>query len=70
MKATVEHEFEGCYYGCPYCSDNGTMSPEYCRHPSFEKSRLIIGYSSKSNQITEGKEHPDWCPVANMEVKT
>jgi len=62
MKTTVTHEFTGCYYGCPYCTDNGTLSPEYCQHPSFEKSRMIIGYSNRSCEIPEGKDHPDWCP--------
>lgn len=61
MKATVTHTFTGCYSGCPYCTDNGTLSPEYCRHPSFDPPKKIVGYSSKS-EIPMGKQHPDWCP--------
>jgi len=62
MRATVEYEFEGCFYGCPYCSDNGTLSVEYCEHPAFNPPEKIIGYSKKSSQIPSGKKHPDWCP--------
>jgi hypothetical protein len=65
MKVTVEHDFEGCHDGCPFFVDFGVLSPEYCEHPSFETSRKIIGYSTKSCEIPEGKDYPDWCPIAN-----
>ena len=65
MKATVEFEFEGCHDGCPYLYESGVMMPEYCHHPDGEKPyHQIIGFSTKSNQIPEGKKHPDWCPVS------
>lgn len=65
MKATVTHEFKGCHDGCPYCSDTGVMSPEYCSHSSFVKPKKIIGYSSSSCEIPKGMDHPEWCPIAN-----
>jgi hypothetical protein len=41
------------------------MGPNSCSHPSFEKPRKIIGFSSKSSEIPEGKKYPDWCPCAS-----
>ena len=67
MKATVEHIFDGCHSGCPYSIDFGVLSPEYCGHPAFPHPKKIIGYSRNSCEIPEGKEHPDWCPIAQNE---
>ena len=53
----------GCQCGCFYCSEGGVMSPEYCHHPSFDKPRKIIGYSSGSCEIPEGETKPLWCPL-------
>jgi hypothetical protein len=61
--AEVLEELIGCQYGCLYHIHYGTMSPEYCGHPSFPKAKKIIGYSSKSCEIPEGKIYPDWCPI-------
>lgn len=65
MQATVTYEFEGCFYGCPFCSD-ADMGPNFCYHPSFDDTRYprIVGYSSSSSEIPIGKKCPDWCPVA------
>jgi hypothetical protein len=68
MKATVEHEFGGCHDDCPYFKDFGTLSPEYCEHPSFTISKKIVGYSSRSCEIPIGKDYPDWCPVAKEQI--
>jgi hypothetical protein len=67
MKATVEHEFDGCHFGCPYFVGY-SMGPEYCDHPSFPKQKKIVGYSSSSCEIPDGKEYPEWCPVAKVPV--
>jgi hypothetical protein len=67
MKATIEHEFGGCYDGCPYLISYGVLSPLYCGHPTFNPSKKIMGYSLKSCVIPEGKKYPDWCPVARSE---
>jgi len=67
MKATVEHKFDGCYDGCPYLVEFGTLSPCYCKHPLFNAPKKIIGYSTSSCEIPEGKTYPDWCPVAKVE---
>lgn len=67
MKATIIHNFEGCFYGCPWCSE-ASMGPNYCQHPAIigrrSNDRLIIGYSSRSSQIPLGQKHPAWCPIA------
>lgn len=59
-------EFLGCYDGCPFCTEGGVLSPLYCMHPSFEKARKIIGYSSKSCEIQNGQHHPEWCPIDDV----
>ena len=67
VKATIIHDFDGCFDGCPWCSE-APMGPNYCQHPSIigrqSRDRLIIGYSSRSSQIPAGKKHPIWCPIA------
>ena len=60
---TQVREHQGCFYGCPYCSDE-SMGPNSCLHPALKgKFRQIVGYSSKSSQIPKGKDFPDWCPL-------
>lgn len=67
MKATILHNFTGCFSGCPWCS-GASMGPNYCRHPKIiglpARARLIIGYSSASCHIPNGMKHPKWCPIA------
>jgi len=68
MKTTVDFVFEGCFHGCPHCSD-ASCGPNYCYHPSFDNTHypMIIGYSAKSSQIPAGEKCPVWCPVKEKE---
>ena len=62
MRVTVTrtHDFEGCYYGCPFLYGGGVMANSYC---DLSKGRRIVGVTSKSNEIPPGKKKPDWCEL-------
>ena len=64
MKEVIfTHRFKGCHDGCPYHTDYGVLSPEWCKL----SKRRIVGYSSKSCQIPIGKDYPDWCEVPEID---